>query len=148
MDIRCFFQALKAQSLSGAYLLCGEEEFLKDQALSACVQQIDPVARELNLEYLDAGTVDDVTNACETLPFFADRRLVVCRFLPQGHAGKALAGCRPKLPDTTLLLFFLRGKADEKLALIKALRKQDRVGDFDPLSPQEATRWVGKEAVR
>ena len=60
MDIRCFFQALKAQSLSGTYLLCGEEEFLKDQALSACVQQIDPVARELNLEYLDAGTLDDV----------------------------------------------------------------------------------------
>ncbi|MFR5931695.1 MAG: DNA polymerase III subunit delta [Oscillospiraceae bacterium] len=148
MDIRCFFQALKAQSLSGAYLLCGEEEFLKDQALSACVQQIDPVARELNLEYLDAGTVDDVTNACETLPFFADRRLVVCRFLPQGDAGKALAAYLPKLPDTTLLLFFLRGKADEKLALIKALRKQDRVVDFDPLSPQEATRWVCKQAVR
>lgn len=148
MDIRSFFQALKAESLSGTYLLSGEEEFLKDQALAACIGHIDPVSRDLNLEYLDAGSVDDVTNACETLPFFATRRLVVCRFLPQGDQGKELAAYLPRLPDTTLLVFFLRRKADEKLALVKALRKQNRVVDFDLLSPQEATRWVCKQAVR
>ncbi len=148
MNDRSFFKAIKENALIGAYLLHGEEEYVKESALAALIGGVDALSRDLNLQYLDGGSAEDVIAACETLPFFAERRLVICRFLPQGDEGKRLAEYLPRLPDTTLLLFFPRGKADEKLGLVKALRKAGRAVDFDPLTPPDAARWVRQQARR
>ena len=146
MNDRSFFKAIQDGSISGAYLMAGEEEYVKESALAAIVNRVDAVSRDLNLQYIDAGPSDDIIAACETLPFFAERRLVVCRFVPQGDEGKRLIEYLPGLPETSLLIFFLRGKADEKLGIVKAFRKTDRLVDFDPLSPMDAARWVRQQA--
>ena len=145
MNDRSFFKAIQEGSVSGAYLLSGEEEYVKESALAALVGRIDEHSRELNLQYLDAGTAEDVIAACETLPFFAEKRLIVCRFLPQGDDSKRLVEYIPRLPETSLLIFFVRGKADEKLGLVKALRKAERAVDFAPLTPLDAARWVRQQ---
>lgn len=146
MNDRSFFKAIQDGSLFGAYLLAGEEEYVKESALFALVERVDALSRDLNLQYMNEGTAEDVIAACETLPFFAERRLVVCRFLPQGDEGKRLAEYLPRLPETALLVFFLRGKADEKAGLVKALRKAGRAVNFDPLSSPDAARWVRQQA--
>ncbi len=148
MNDRSFFKAIQDGALAGAYLLSGEEEYVKESALAALVERVDVISRDLNLQYLDGGAADDVITACETLPFFSEQRLVVCRFLPQGDEGKRLAEYLPRLPETSLLIFFVRGKADEKLGLVKALRKAERAVDFDPLTPFDAARWVRQQARR
>lgn len=148
MNERSFFKAIQDGALKGAYLLTGEEEYVKESALKALTDTVDPISRELNLQYMDGGSADEVISACETLPFFAERRLLICRFLPQGDDGKALAAYLPRMPDTALLVFFIRNKADEKLSLVKALRKDDRVVDFAPLTPLDAARWVRQQARR
>ena len=146
MNDRSFFKSVQDGSLVGAYLLSGEEEYVKESALSAMADRVDAAARDLNLQYLETGSADDIMAACETLPFFAERRIVICRFIPQGEDGKKLTAYLPNLPDTTLLVFFLRGKADEKLGLVKALRKEDRVVDFHPLTPLDGAKWVRQQA--
>lgn len=83
-----------------------------------------PISRDLNLQYLEDGTADTIISACETLPFLAERRLVICKFLLQGEEGKKLGGYLSHVPETTLLIFFLRGKADEKLGIVKTLKKE------------------------
>ncbi len=148
MNARSFFQCIKADTLSGAYLLAGEEEYIKESALSALVDQIAPISRDLNLQYLEDGTADTIISACETLPFLAERRLVICKFLLQGEEGKKLGGYLSHVPETTLLIFFLRGKADEKLGIVKTLKKEDRLVDFSPLTPLDASRWVRKQAAQ
>lgn len=146
MNDRSFFKALQAGSLAGAYLFHGPEEYVKESALSALIDGIEAVSRDLNLQYVDSGGAQDVISACETLPFFADRRLVICRFLPLGDEGKRLADYLGRVPPTALLVFFIRGKADEKQGLVKALRKLDRAVDFEPLTPLDAAKWVRRQA--
>jgi len=143
-----FFNAIKADSLRGAYVLHGEEEFVKDSALVALVLALPEVSRELNLTTLESGTADEVVAACETLPFFAERRMVVCRFLPTEGDGQKLAEYIKKLPETALLVFFVRGKAKETLSVVKAVKAAGGLVEFSALSPQDAAKWVTQKAAK
>ena len=78
MDYMTFFKNIKNNSLSGAYLMHGEEEFIKDSALRALKDTLDEVSRELNLQTLETATADEIISACETLPFFAHIAKLKC----------------------------------------------------------------------
>ena len=55
MNDRSFFKAIQDGALAGAYLLSGEEEYVKESALAALVERVDVISRDLNLQYLDGG---------------------------------------------------------------------------------------------
>ena len=162
-----FFKNLKAGNISGAYIFHGEEEFIKDSALASLVASLDDATRELNMQVLQTFDPDEIIAACETLPFFAERRLVVCKDLPgpkasknakdteedsksssKDDAGKKIAAYIPNLPSTTLLLFFVRGKANGTTALVKAIKASGNLVDFDPCKPDEAEKWVLQRAKK
>lgn len=148
MDRDSFFRAIKEGGVSGAYLLHGEEEFVKDAALSELVSLIDPATRDLNMDVLDSAAAQNVMNACETLPFLAEKRLVLVRALPKEEDAAKLSAYVKKLPDSVLLLFFVRGKADGRAAFVKAMAQLDRSVEFAPLSQGEAERWALQQCRR
>lgn len=143
-----FFKCIKNNSLSGIYLMHGEEEFIKDSALKALKETLDDVSRELNLQTLENAAADDIISACETLPFFAERRMVICRSLPTDSEGKKLAAYLSSMPESTLLVFFIRGKAKETLAIVKAIKAHGTIVEFDKCSPQDAIKWVMQQQKR
>ena len=143
-----FFKSIKNNSLSGAYLMHGEEEFIKDSALKALKDTLDEVSRELNLQTLETAMADDIISACETLPFFAERRMVVCRNVLTDSEGKKLAAYLSSMPDSTLLVFFIRDKVKETLALVKAIKTHGTIVEFDKCSPQDAIKWVMQQQKR
>ena len=104
-----FFEAVRqsaaqeAMALSGAYLLHGEEEYSKEQAVRQAAALPAEAARALNVQRLDAPAAADVQAACETLPFFDRCRVVVVRDLPAPEEA-ALAAYAPAVPETALLL--------------------------------------------
>ncbi len=148
MDRNAFFNLIKENQLSGAYLLHGVEEFVKDSAVSAVLETVDEATRALNVDTLQTAEAAALTLACDALPFFAERRVVVCRAMPKDSDAKAILAYLPRMPETTLLLFLLRGEADLKLAFPKALAKENRVVAFAQLSEAEAARWVSQRARR
>lgn len=148
MDRNAFFNLIKENQLSGAYLLHGVEEFVKDSAVSAVLGMVDEATRALNVDTLQTAEAPALTLACDALPFFAERRVVICRAMPKDSDAKAILAYLPKMPETTLLLFLLRGEADLKLAFPKALAKENRVVAFAQLSEAEAARWVSQRARR
>lgn len=148
MDRNAFFNLIKENQLSGAYLLHGVEEFVKDSAVSAVLGTVDEATRALNVDTLQTAEAPALTLACDALPFFAERRVVICRAMPKDSDAKAILAYLPKMPETTLLLFLLRGEADLKLAFPKALAKENRVVAFAQLSEAEAARWVSQRARR
>ena len=85
MDYLTFFKSIKTGSLKGAYALHGEEEFVKESALKSLTSSLDEATRDLNLQVLEKAEADD---ACETLPFFGERRVVVCKTLPADSDAK------------------------------------------------------------
>ncbi len=141
-----FFNQVNSNGLSGAYLLHGDEEYVKRSALSALYGILDPAAAEINQQEC-APEADAIMVACETLPFFAERRIVVCRELPKGEDGLKIRDYLPNIPDTALLIFYVRGKADGSTALYKALNADGRAVLFDMLTPEEAMRWLQKQCV-
>lgn len=142
MDHNAFLNALKAGVLKTAYLFHGEEEFVKDRALERLLNTLDPAMREMNVQDAPATDAAAIRAACEALPFFADRRIVLVRELPKEGEGKKILSYLPEIPDTTVLLFFLRGDANKTNGVYKALDKAQAVVEFRTLSEVEAAKWA------
>lgn len=118
MDEIAFFKAIQAGSLSGAYLLHGDEEYSKERALRQCECLVSDAAQDMNLQRLKAPSADAVIAAAETLPFFDRLRVVVVTEMTADEETR-LAPYAAKAPDSTLLLLVRRGAAAKPARSIK-----------------------------
>ena len=147
MDRKEFLQAVKANSVRGAYLFEGVEENIKAAALAALRGQLLPEGlEELNENLMENPSTDALIAAAETLPFLADKRLVVVREHP-ALAGKAEADERlteymAHVPDSCVMVFLCRGKADARKKLYRAIQKHGAVVTFSPLGDAELNAWI------
>lgn len=148
MNHTAFFQLIKTQALSGAYLLHGEEEYVKNQALEALLSLVDEAARDLNVHILERADALPLTELCETLPFFSERRLIICRALPAKEDWERIAAYLPTMPESSLLCFAVRGKAAGNLSIVKQMKAQKRLVEFAMLEEGEAVKWLMQQALR
>lgn len=146
MDVTAFFHRIKDGSLSGTYLLHGEEEYSKESALRALYASLDDTARELNLHIFESAEAGALIDACETLPFFSPRRIVVCKALPKAEDWERIAAYLPAMPESSLLIFTVRGNAPGTLGMVKALQAQDRIVACHILEPHMAAKWVQQQS--
>ena len=111
-----FFTAIQKRTLRGAYYLTGPEEYIKERAVRQTCELPGEAARDLNVLLFRAPSVDPaaVIDACESLPFFDDRKVVVVRDL-SNDAALPVAEYLDRLPETTILLFVRKG--DPKRAI-------------------------------
>ena len=147
MDRKNFEKALAGGSLPSVLLFEGEEEQMKQDALSALRKALLPAGmEEMNEMVLDDPETDQVIAASETLPFLADRRLVILRDHPaitgRGEADDRLISYLPSVPSSSVLLFYCTGKPDARKKLYTAVRKLGGIVTFARLSGSELTRFV------
>ena len=105
MDRKDFEKALSGGTLPSVLLFEGEEEQMKQDALAALRKTLLPAGmEEMNEMVLDNPETDQVIAAAETLPFLADRRLVILRDHPavtgRGEADDRLAAYLPSVPSS------------------------------------------------
>ena len=148
------FAALKKGELARCYLLEGEEEFIKRSALKALRDRTaGGEFAEMNAARLLDPAPDELIAAAETLPFLSDRRFVEVRDSAMLYTGKAkeydedaavkrLDEYLSHLPETTVIVFYVRGKADGRKKLYQILKKKAVLVSFDPLSDQELAKWI------
>jgi len=149
---REIFDDIKNKQLDKLYLFHGQENYVKEQALNQLVQMLVPSElKHLNYQALDGATVsaDDIINACETLPFMSDRRLVVVKDLsPLLQGGRTtldedkLKNYLPRIPDTTCLVFYCEGQINRRKALFTTVSQIGIVIEFELLKPEEISTWV------
>ena len=149
MDRKEFSQLIKSGQVQGAYLFEGVEENIKSATLAALRKAILPEGlEELNESLMDAPATDAIIAACETLPFMADKRLVLVREHPalagRADADDTLVSYIPQVPDSAILVFLCRGKADARKKLYTAIKKANGVVTFAPLTDAELNAWVVK----
>lgn len=146
MDRNSFFKAIASASVSGAYMLFGEEWYVMDRAVERLASLADGAARDMNLIYFDSGAGRDISAACDTPPFLAEKRVVIVRFIPRDTDGAELVKYIPSLPDYTVLLFVVRTDEDHKLdrraSLVKYFEANKRTVEFASLSENEAAKWL------
>ena len=149
MDRKEFSQLIKYGTVRGAYLFEGVEENIKAATLAALRKALLPEGmEELNETLMDAPATDAVIAACETLPFLADKRLVIIREHPaltgRADADERLVSYIPSVPDSCVLIFIARGKADARKKLYSAIKKAGGIVTFAPLTDAELNAWIVK----
>ena len=149
MDRKEFSQLLKAGNVQGAYLFEGVEENIKAATLQSLRKAILPEGmEELNESVMDAPATDTIIAACETLPFLADKRLVIVKEHPalagRADADERLISYIPNVPESAVLVFLCRGKADARKKLYGAIKKANGIVSFAPLTDAELNGWIVK----
>ncbi len=151
-----FFSALRNGQIQKCYLFEGEEEFTKQAALKALREKTaggDFAA--MNDTRLTDPAPDALIAAAETLPFMSEKRFVEVRdsaMLLSGKpkdydesgAVKRLDAYLDDLPDTAVIVFSVRGKADSRKKLYQILKKKAQAVSFDPLDDRELSQWIAR----
>lgn len=135
MNEAAFTRLTETNALFGAYLLHGEEPYSRNAAVRRVVETVDEGMRALNVSRLRAAGAGDIVNACETLPFFAEKRVVIAEEFDKDTA-EALASYAEKAPETCMLLLIVSGKASAQSVLFKAMQKLDRAVEFRAFDPK------------
>ena len=147
MDRKQFTQALREGKISGAYLFEGPEENIKAAALGELRKTLLPEGlEELNETVLEAPPTDAIIAAAETLPFLADKRLIIVREHPaltgRGEGDDRLREYLAHVPETAVLVFIHQGKADARKKLYTSIKKHGNIVSFAPLTDAELNAWV------
>lgn len=160
MNHNDFFRAVKAGAIAPCYVLEGEEEYIKQKALSelrATVAGGDFAS--MNQVRLKDPPADELIAAADTIPFMADRRLVEVRDSAMLLSGKAknydedasvraLTAYVQHLPETACIVFYVTGKMDNRKKLSTLLKKTAQVISFEPLTDAELQKWIAQELRR
>ena len=135
--------ALKRGTFDGAYYVCGEDDFQKDDAVKQLVEAaVEPSMRDFNMEVLRAQEVDSksLDAALSALPMLADRRIVVVRDASalKKDARKVLDRYLAKpSPDVLLILVEASGGKTDK-----DFSKNTTSLEFEYLTADRIPRWI------
>ncbi len=123
------FSELKKDIKSGefrkCYLLFGSERYLRNHYEKMLLKAMGGSRDDMNTSFFDTNPVNvpAIIDQAETMPFFADRRIMVIRYSGLFEKnGEALADYIDKSPETTSFIF-VEDKADGRTKLYKQISK-------------------------
>lgn len=136
---------IKNNQFKNAYLICGEEEYLK---LNYKNQLIKAIAGDdtMNLGLYEGKNIDihEVIDSAETFPFFAPYRLIVMeRTGLFKSGGEELAEYMNKIPETTVFLF-VEQDVDKRSKMYKAVKKNGYICEINRQSEKDIAVWAAR----
>lgn len=141
---------LKTGQFNKVYLLYGEEAYLKKQYKDKLRSAILSPDDTMNYAYYEGKgiNVNEIIDLAETLPFFAERRLIVMEdtgFFKS--ASQELADYLKELPDTTYMIF-VESEVDKRGKLYKAVQSKGRAVELGRQDEMTLLRWVAASVKR
>ncbi len=140
------------------YIFYGEEELLRSEAVASLrARMAEEELGEFNTTSLDGNdlSLDELINACNTLPFLTQRRMVIVYDLLQRYdrasatsEAQRLADYLPTMPDSTRLVFVESGGLAKNNALLAKAKGLPGavIREYQPLAPrsEELRRWIAQ----
>ena len=135
---------IKSGNFKSAYLLCGEEAYLKVQYKNKLLKALNPDDDTMNFNHYEGRNIDvkELIDLCETMPFFADRRVVLLEdtgFFK--NKCDELADSMKELPDY-LCLVFVEDEVDKRSKMYKAVKSCGRIGEFARQDEKTLMQWA------
>ena len=158
---KIFAEDLKSgEKLKNVMLIHGEEEYLVKWAIDSIINKYVSVStKQMNISFFDetemssSDLVTDVCEACETLPLFSDKRVIIVKEMkalssdsPQAMKDtdfQLLSTCIEKLQDEAILIFSARN-IDKGKKLPKEIIKAGREYNFDRLDRKDLASFANK----
>ena len=135
---------IKANSFKPVYLLYGTEDYLKKQFRDNLKKAITGDGDSMNYSYFEGKAPDSkaVSEIASTMPFFADRRLVVIENSQLFKtADDMIIDMVKELPDTTVVVF-VENEVDKRSRLYKAVKDKGYICELNEQSDNDIMRWV------
>lgn len=150
-------QNLKDHEIGQLYLIGGQESYLKEHYLKKLVDEVvDDTFRDFNYEEFEGNTVtlDQLTNAIDSYPAMAERRVAVVKDLDVFKAPAAIKEHLPDilsdLPDYICLIFYydtIELKPDKRTKLYTLINKVGCIAEFSELERHDLIPWVSRHAA-
>jgi DNA polymerase-3 subunit delta len=135
---------LKSGQFNNVYLLYGEEGYLKKQYKDKLRNAMLSPDDTMNYAYYEGkgANVKEIIDLAETLPFFAERRLIVLEdtgFFKNATAD--LADYIKEMPETTAMIF-VESEVDKRGKLFKAVQSKGRAVELGRQDENTLLRWI------
>lgn len=135
---------IKTGQFKNIYLLYGEEDYLKKQYKGKLTKAMLPEGDTLNYAYYEGKgiPVPEIIDLAETMPFFADRRLIV---IEDSGLFKTAA---PELADymktmsSAACFLFIEKEVDKRGKLYKTVKEKGRIVELSHQDERTLIRWL------
>ena len=135
---------LKTGQFNRIYLLYGEEAYLKKYYKVKLRNAMISPDDNMNYAYYEGKgiPVKEVIDLAETLPFFAERRLIILEDTGLfKSASEELADYLKDMPETTSMIF-IESEVDKRNKLYKAVQSKGRVVELNRQDEATLIRWT------
>ena len=136
---------IESGSFSNLYLLTGEEKYLilqyRDKLVEALIDKTDTMNYSLFRD--ERISEDEIISIAQTMPFFAERRVIVVEesgFFAKKTAD-AFVDAMSDIPETTVIIF-IESKTDGKLKLYNLFSKNGIIARFEAPDSRTLIRWI------
>lgn len=135
---------IRTGQFKSIYLLYGEEEYLKKQYKGRLTRAMLPEGDRVNYAYYEGKgiPVPEIIDLAETMPFFAERRLIV---IEDSGLFKTAA---PELADylktmsASACFLFIEKEVDKRGKLYKAVKEKGRIVELSRQDERTLIRWL------
>ena len=137
-------EEIKSGQLKKVYLLYGEEAYLKKMYKDRLRKAVLPEGDTMNYAYYEGKNVNvkEVIDLAETLPFFADRRLIILENTGLfKSAATDLADYVKEIPETSCLVF-IETEVDKRGKMFKAVKAEGRGTELPFQDEKTLKRWI------
>ncbi|MBP3507000.1 MAG: DNA polymerase III subunit delta [Lachnospiraceae bacterium] len=141
---------IKKNEFKNVYLLYGEEAYLRHQYRDKLKEALCPEGDEMNISRFEGKGISnvEVADLAETLPFFAERRLIIIE--ESGWFKNGSDGFEEKLkefPDTTFLIF-VESEVDKRGKLYKTVKDLGYAAEMKTPKEKELLTWLTLQCKR
>lgn len=162
MDVREFLRGIGSAAPAFVYLFCPSrpprakepsfEPFLAEEAIERFVQaHVDPNIKDLvyTTYYADEADPAEIALEAQSVPFLAERRVIVVRnaerYLVEEAAGPLFRYLEAPVDSAVLLL--LASRMDKRTRFYKLCEKAGQVVECPQLAEREVAQWVREKVA-
>lgn len=141
---------IKRQEYKNVYLLYGEERYLIRQYRDKLKNAMASPDDTMNFSCFEGDDINvkEIIDLAETLPFFADRRVILIedsKLFKKG--GDELSEYLAGMPESTYFIF-VEEEVDKRSKLFKAVGKCGNAVEFCTQTDETLMKWIGGRISR
>lgn len=143
-------EAIKNGNFRQIYLFCGEEAYLKKQYRDKLKNAMVAADDNMNFSAFEGKNINpkELIDLAETLPFFAERRLILIENSGMfKSAAEEFAEYLKTIPDTTHFLF-VEEDVDKRSKMYKTVKNTGSIIEFARQNQDILVRWISGRIKR
>lgn len=145
---------IKQGTFRQVYLLYGEERYLRRQYREKLKNALSAEGDSMNTHFFEGKDIPlgEVIDLAETLPFFADRRLILITDSGLFKSGGEKMAEYLANPSETTFFIFTESEIDKRSKLYKTVQAKGYAAEFAEQDENTLKRWVagmlGRESLK